>query len=168
MLHVFAKAGPSTIHGIGLIADEFIAKGRKVWEFVPWFDRVFTQAEFDALSPSARQRVEWYAYHYDEEGDPRRRVWVLSTDDDRFTNHSSDPNTITIHDPRDGPLHLAPSFAVRDIQPGEEITWHYKEFFGLNNDHATEAKRVTNPLTASIAPISSAPSTPCARVRVIC
>lgn len=135
MLHVVAKAGPSSIHGIGLIAGEFIAKGRKVWEFAPQFDRLLTEEDVRGLSAAAFEQVRWYAYHYDDAG---KRVWVLSSDDDRFTNHAGSPNTMSVHDPREGPLHLAPSFAIRDIHPGEEITWNYREFGGLNTDIRTE------------------------------
>ena len=43
---------------------------------------------------------------------------VLSSDDDRFTNHSNDPNTL-----EEGGYE---SYAIRDIQAGEEITWNYR------------------------------------------
>ncbi|MBY0112941.1 MAG: SET domain-containing protein [Phycisphaerales bacterium] len=132
MLIVCARAGISANRGIGLIAVGPIDKGTKVWEFVPGFDRVLTEDDVLALSDAARDQVRWYAYHYD--GEDGRRVWVLSGDDDRFTNHSNDPNTMTMHDPASGPLHLAPSFATRNIQPGEEITWNDAEFHGLNSD----------------------------------
>lgn len=38
MLHVRARAGASKVHGVGLIAQEFIATGSRIWEFVPGFD----------------------------------------------------------------------------------------------------------------------------------
>ena len=38
MLLVKTKIGPSKIAGIGLFADEFIAKGTPVWKFEPGFD----------------------------------------------------------------------------------------------------------------------------------
>lgn len=86
------------------------------------------------MSPAAAEQVRWYAYHYDT--DSGERVWVLSMDDDRFTNHAENPNTETVHDSAVGPLHLAASNAVRDIAEGEEITWNYREFRGLNSDLA--------------------------------
>jgi SET domain-containing protein len=132
MLQVRARAGKSAIHGIGLIAQEFIPKGTKVWEFNPSFDRLLSEHDVSRLSPAALEQLRWYAYHYDD-GDGRR-IWVLSSDDDRFTNHADDPNTQSVHDPSIGPRHLAASFAVRDIAAGEEITWNYAEFNGLNQD----------------------------------
>lgn len=132
MLHVRARAGASSIHGIGLIAEEFIPKGTKVWEFVEGFDALFTDTLLRRLAPAAIEQVRWYARHVD--APDGSRLSILSADDDRFTNHADDPNTMTVHVPAHGPLHLAASFAVRDIRPGEEITWNYREFHGLNND----------------------------------
>jgi SET domain-containing protein len=131
MLLACARAGVSAIHGIGLIAVGPIAKGTKVWEFVPGFDRLLTDDEVRTLSDATIDQIRWYAYSYD--GEDGRRVWVLSSDDDRFTNHADDANTFSVHDPRSGPRHLAPSYAVRDIAAGEEITWSYRECEGLNN-----------------------------------
>ena len=47
---------------------------------------------------------------------------MLSSDDDRFTNHSDDPNT---------KCQGQSTFAVRDIQEGEEITNNYRELVML-------------------------------------
>jgi hypothetical protein len=38
MLLVKTTIAPSTIHGIGLFADEFIPQGTRIWEFTPGFD----------------------------------------------------------------------------------------------------------------------------------
>ena len=51
------------------------------------------------------------------------RTFVMSSDDDRFTNHSDNPNTRVVGDC---------TVAVRDIQPGEEITNDYNELVMLN------------------------------------
>lgn len=118
MLLVQARAGPSRIHGIGLIAEAFIAEGTRVWEPRPGFDLILSEDEVRGLSPPAREQVFWYAYY-----DPRGRVYVLSSDDDRFTNHSDDPNTAN-----DGDA----TYATRDIRPGEEITWDYRPWGGLS------------------------------------
>lgn len=117
MLLVRARAGVSAIHGIGLIAQEFIARGSRVWELRPGFDLVLSGMQVRELSAAAREQVFWYAYY-----DPARHVYVLSADDDRFTNHADDPNTAN-----NGEV----TFATRDIQPGEEITWDYRPWGGL-------------------------------------
>lgn len=117
MLLVNAQAGVSAIHGIGLIAREFIPHGTRVWELRPGFDLLLSEAEVNALSPATRQQVAWYAYW-----DPSRRLFVLSGDDDRFTNHSADPNTAIDGDS---------TYATRDIRPGEEVTWDYRAWGGV-------------------------------------
>jgi len=123
MLLVNARAGVSAIHGIGLIAREFIPRGARVWELRPGFDLVLSEQQVRELSVAAREQVFWYAYY-----DPARRVYVLSSDDDRFTNHADDPNTAN-----DGEV----TFATRDIQPGEEITWDYRPWGGLSAEDKT-------------------------------
>jgi hypothetical protein len=52
-LLINAKAGPSLVHGIGLIAQEFIPKGAKVWQFMPEFDLLISEDSLDRLSPAA-------------------------------------------------------------------------------------------------------------------
>jgi SET domain-containing protein len=118
MLLINAKAGPSSIHGIGLIAQEFIPNGAKVWEFQPGFDVLIPEADLGRLSPAAREQVIYWAYF-----DLITRTFVLSSDDDRFANHSDEPNTRLVGDC---------AVATRDIQPGEEITDDYTELVMLN------------------------------------
>lgn len=119
MLLVRARAGVSAIHGLGLLAEQHIPAGTRVWEFRMGFDLMLTAAELERLSPVARDQVVWYGFW-----DANRGVFVLSMDDDRFTNHSPDPNTADASD--------YGSFAVRDIRPGEEITWDYRPWGGVH------------------------------------
>lgn len=127
MLLVNARAGLSKIHGIGLIAHELIPKGQKVWEFRPGYDMIFSEAEVSAMPAAAQLQVRWYAYY-----DTEKHEHVLSGDDDRFTNHSDDPNTAS-----DGYA----TYALRDIHPGEEITWDYRNFGGAEFSEATDKWR---------------------------
>lgn len=113
MLLVDARVGPSSIHGCGLIARQFISAGTLVWRFVPGFDVVLTESQLAALSLSAREQVLHYA-----EWRQDRHVFVLSADDDRFTNHSENPNTRSEGDV---------VYATQDIHPGEEITCDYRQ-----------------------------------------
>ncbi|HHT9130555.1 MAG TPA: hypothetical protein ACFYEC_06800 [Candidatus Brocadiaceae bacterium] len=62
MMLVRAKTGPSTIHGVGLFAIEFIPKGTKVWEFTNGFDLVLTKEEVENLSKPAQEQFLNYAY----------------------------------------------------------------------------------------------------------
>lgn len=118
MLKVDARVGVSRIHGLGLIAHQRIPVGTVVWEFQPGFDLEFTEDDLNQLSEAARRQVLHYCT-----GDfcPTRRVWTLSGDDARFTNHSDDPNTQN----SDGGQCTV---AVREIRVGEEITWNYNSF----------------------------------------
>jgi len=114
MLHIEANAGVSSIHGIGLFAAQFIPAGTVIWRFQAGFDVELSDEDLALLTPAAQKQVSRYAYSY-----PRSRRYFLSSDDDRFTNHSDTPNTHFV----DGC-----TIAARDIEPGEELTTDYREF----------------------------------------
>ena len=118
MLLVRAKAAASQIHGVGLIAQEFIAAGTIVWKFKRGFDLEIKEKDLETLSLTAREQVLYYACWNEA-----TRTFVLSSDDDRVTNHSDNPNTRCRDDC---------TYAVRDIQAGEEITSDYTELVVLN------------------------------------
>jgi hypothetical protein len=113
MMLVKCWVGPSAIHGLGLIAKEFIPNGTVVWKLVPGFDVVLSEAEFQELPQAAKDQILYYGWF-----DNRLKKHILSVDDDRFTNHSDTPN-----------IHLSGNFAVAlcDIHPGAEITCNYTE-----------------------------------------
>jgi len=106
----------SPIHGLGIFADQFIPRGAPVWLLDPMIDRVIPLAELGRLPDHVRLFVEVYSEYFPDLG-----VLVLSGDNDRFTNHSADPNTVVI-------LPNAPDarvVAARDIEVGEELTCDY-------------------------------------------
>jgi len=113
MLLVRARVGISAISGFGLIAREFVPRGAIVWQFVPGFDLEIPEDALSALSPSAREQVLHYAEYF-----PDERKFRLSSDDDRFCNHSDNPNLGTCH---------KKMIALRDIPVGEEMTCDYRE-----------------------------------------
>ncbi len=114
MLLVRTKLAPSPIEGIGVFADEFIPKGTPVWEMILPFDSTFTATELDSLPSVAREQMLKHSYR-----DARLGVYVLCGDNARFFNHSPRPNVASKEDI---------NRALRDIQPGEEITCDYREF----------------------------------------
>lgn len=119
MLRVRTRIGASSIHGIGLFADEPIAAGTVIWEFDPHFDITFTAEDLAGLAAPAREQVEKYSYFEEQMG-----VFVLCGDDARFMNHSVTPNTAE-----------APGMstvAARAIAAGEELTCDYRNL-GLAN-----------------------------------
>jgi uncharacterized protein len=114
MLYVKARVGISDIHGLGLFATDFIPKDTVIWRFQVGFDIDISEQEFSRLSAPAQAQVRHYAYFSNV-----TRRYHLSSDDDRFTNHSNTPNIRFIE---------GCSRAMRDIQAGEELTNDYRDF----------------------------------------
>jgi hypothetical protein len=112
MLLVKTYLDKSAIHGLGLFAGEFIAKGKKIWRFVEGYDRVYSPKQFAKLPKAAKDFIRFHGYRVDGE-------ILLTVDHDRHINHSEDANTFW----RNGY-----SIARRDIAKGAEITNDYREF----------------------------------------
>ncbi len=115
MLRIKTKLGPSTVHGVGLFADQFIPKGATTWEYDPKFDIGFTEKDLSKMTPDGRRQVLWYAYY-----DKKIKKLVLPFDDQRFINHSFKKRNIKSTPRRD--------VAMRDINQGEELLCDYNEF----------------------------------------
>jgi len=121
MLTVRASAKPSKIQGIGLFADEKIAKGTIMWKFDPRFDISYDPAEVEKFPDIQKEQIDRYAYLSKTSG-----KYIYSMDDSRFTNHSSqNPNEDVVQFP--GELETC-GVALRDIEIGEEILVNYKLF----------------------------------------
>ncbi len=116
MLLVRTVVRESAIHGLGVFADQDIPRGTVIWTFDPLIDRVLRLDDLDRLPEHVRLFVEVYSEYFADLG-----LLVLSGDNDRFTNHSADPNTVVVLP--NGPE--ATVIAVRDIAAGEEITCDY-------------------------------------------
>jgi hypothetical protein len=98
--------------GNGVFATRFIPCGTITWA-LDEFDQVLAPAQVAALAPAQRAQVEEYAY-VDARGD-----YVLCWDLGRYVNHGCDPTSRGIG--------AACEIAVRDIQPGEQLTSDYAE-----------------------------------------
>jgi len=109
MLKVKTKLGPSSIHGIGLFADQYIPKDTLIFE-EDLFTFVISAELYDTLSNEAKSFLDSYGYY-------KNGIWKCSIDNDRFMNHSENPNTYESD---------TCTFAKVDIQEGEEITCDYK------------------------------------------
>lgn len=96
--------------GYGVVATKLIPKGTITWA-LDKLDRTFTPGQFRELDTVYQQVLDKYTYR-NQEGN-----YVLCWDNARFVNHSFNSNCIT----------TAYEFeiAVRDIQPGEELTDDY-------------------------------------------
>lgn len=109
----------SPIHGIGIFSRDLIRKGERVWEFTPGFDQVFDDRQLSTLLPLQRAAVLFYCYV--ENG---RSGAVLCCDNARHFNYAADPNCGPQTHEVGGYLS---AFALRDIRPGEELTYSIDE-----------------------------------------
>lgn len=116
MLLVRTSVRQSPIHGLGVFAEEDIPEGAILWRFEPFLDRVINEQELGAMPDHLVDFIEIYSEYFPELG-----VLVLSGDNDRFTNHSDDPNTEVVL-PNGPEAHVR---ARRPIVAGEEITCDY-------------------------------------------
>jgi hypothetical protein len=98
--------------GHGVFATRFIPRGAITWA-LDEFDQVLTPSRVASLAAAQRAQVEEYAY-VDGQGN-----YVLCWDLGRYVNHGCDPTSRGV-----GP---AFEIAVRDVQPGEQLTSDYAE-----------------------------------------
>lgn len=113
MMRVPVRLGPSKIHGLGLHAIERIPKGTVVWDHDWPIDQTIPVSARDTLPPHVQKYLAVYGYR---EG----RNIVLCGDDARYFNHSKTPNCRSAHGTQ--------TVAIRDIEPGEELTDDYEGF----------------------------------------
>ena len=121
MLLVKTEIKQSEIHGTGLFANEFIAKGAVIFK-ESLFTKHFTEDEYNSLPELQKQFIAHYCYFLGG-------VWRCSMDNDRFTNHSDTPNTIE--------QDYYTTIAAVDINIGDEITADYSSIFDnfkINNN----------------------------------
>ena len=96
--------------GHGVVATKFIPKGTVTW-VLDKLDRIFTPDQIRQMDKMYQEVMDKYTYR-NPEGNH-----VFCWDNARFINHSANANCIT----------TAYEFeiAIRDIQPGEELTDDY-------------------------------------------
>lgn len=129
MLLIETCLASSPIAGIGLFAAQPVSKGEKLWQFVPGFDALMTP-EFVKTLPDLTQR-----YIRDNASlIPKLGQYLLCSDNDRFCNHSNDPNRKFVFiDPEN-----IYEIATRDILPGDELTNDYSQFDDNFEDYAAD------------------------------
>lgn len=93
------KAGKSSIHGKGLFAKEAISEGELIGRF--------------ELQPTDRDGTHVLWIWQGQDLKPFKASCEL-----KYANHSDSPNTQVVEEE----MH-----AIRPIEPGEEITFHYGE-----------------------------------------
>lgn len=116
MMLVRTTLGASAIHGIGIFADEDIPAGAAIWESNFVLDMHIPESEVSKLPPLAAEFVDIYAYPSLH----KPGCMVLETDNGRFMNHTTTPNTNFSQKDK--------GYARVAIKKGEEITCDYREF----------------------------------------
>lgn len=114
MLSVSTFVAPSSIAGVGLFAAQRIAAGTAIWQFTEGVDWKLTKTELESFPEPYLGRLRHYVY-LDESG-----FYILCGDNAKFMNHSGEPSCSDA-DPRF-------TVALRNIEPGEELTCDYREF----------------------------------------
>ena len=109
--------------GLGLFADEFIPKGTVIWRFDGPVDRRYDESQLAALPEEDRERLLTFCYL-----NPGTRLYVCCGDNDRYINHSEQPNTEDLGFEEGVFEGEGITIAARDIQPGEEILSDYRSF----------------------------------------
>lgn len=120
MLLVRTVRKSSSIHGLGVFADQPIPRGTPTWRFTPGIDVAIHPELMDRIPEASRDQFLTYAYL-----DIRTGLYVLCADDARFMNHSDDPSVRGDYDAE--PV-FGLDVAARDIAPGEELTCDYTTF----------------------------------------
>ncbi len=128
----YTRFAPSPIHGIGVFAVRRIPKGTDPFAQGPDFDYVkVPPAALDALDPEVKRLLTDLCVFEDGV------LWVPSfglvgAGQGWYLNHSTMPNMGT---PQDGEEHGDAFYALRDIEPDEELTIDY----GTYNDDPAPA-----------------------------
>lgn len=126
MLLVRTEKRPSAIHGLGLFAADLIPAGTPTWRFTPGLDQALHPATVKQLNSHNLPWFMMYAYW-----DIRTGLYVLCADDARYMNHSESPTVVGDYDQE--PV-FGLDVAVRDIEPGEELTCDYRTFDRIDRE----------------------------------
>jgi hypothetical protein len=118
MIHIKYKLDKSEHHGVGMFADENLAKGTLIYTPSPLLDVNLTQEQFDSLDENEKREMRYWGF-FDE---PSQK-WHVDFDVTHFINHSYEATVM--QDPNYTEAHLV---AARDIRQGEELTQNYLEF----------------------------------------
>ena len=96
--------------GYGVVATKFIPAGTITW-VLDKLDREFTPLELEQMDPTYQNILDTYTFRNNKGN------YILCWDNGRYVNHSFNSNCLT----------TAYDFelAVRDIQPGEQLTDDY-------------------------------------------
>lgn len=117
MIHIKYRLDKSSHHGIGVFADEDIAKGAVIYTPSPLLDVDLAREEFDSLDEKEKKEVRYWGFF-----ERPTQKWHVDFGVTRLINHSYNGNVT--QDPSYAESHL---IAARDIKQGEELTQNYLE-----------------------------------------
>ena len=118
MINIKYKLDKSTIHGIGIFADQDIIKGSVIFTASPILDVNITQDQFNQLEEPEKQEVMYWGFWIKSQ-----KLWHVDFDHIHFINHSFSANTTQDFSKSESCL-----IASRNIKKGEELTQNYLEF----------------------------------------
>ncbi len=124
MIHIKYKIKISSVHGIGLFADQEIKKGELVYTPSPLLDVNLTQEQFDNLSVFEQQEVSYYGYFHN-----KTQRYHVAFDAIRILNHAGSGSANVTQD-EDMVM-----TAIGDIETGEELLQDYTELFLGDSEH---------------------------------
>lgn len=114
MLKIKTYVDKSKIHGLGVFSSEFVPAGTIIWQYNPLFTVKIKKEDIAKYSEEELSHLDEGEYYWiDKEGN-----YMFPMDNDRFMNHSSNPNVVEGGDML--------SVAARDIEPGDELTADYR------------------------------------------
>ena len=126
----------SPIHGNGVFADEAIRKGERI---VRYKGKVLTHAQVDEAYGELDEDGHTFLFTLNDD-------YVIDANVDgnvaRWINHSCAPNCeAVLEENRKGKGHKDKVFieAIRDIEPGEELTYNYG--IVLDDPHTAKMKK---------------------------
>lgn len=128
MLRIDIYLSISTIHGIGVFANEFIPKGRVVWDYHPEVDLTFDKNQWNLLKKTVDPKSfrEILKYSYKE-----NNKYIICTDGAQFMNHGE--INFNLENTKD----LCSLFSIRDINKDEELICNYFTYSDADDHHVS-------------------------------
>lgn len=124
MIHIKYKIKESSIHGIGLFANQDIKAGDLIYTPSPLLDVDITEAEFKKLSSEEQKEVMYYGYF-----NKKTFRWHVAFDMIRILNHG-DGEGSNVTQNEDMVM-----TAKRPILKGEELLQNYDEIYPRDGEH---------------------------------
>jgi len=115
MMMVDTEVRQSPIHGLGVFLTAPVKAGTLLWRFDSRVDRVYTEAEIEALPPHIQEYLRIYSTWHEPTG-----LYVLCGDNGRYVNHSDTPNTVS------SASCFGDDHAAVDLPAGAEWTSDYR------------------------------------------